>query len=177
MESSRQHLPVFACRWCSARVTGKVVQGFGGKPQTGKGDTSTVDVELVLRSVREGSSCYLPQSCRPFAETQRSLRTRCWSLSEGLLSLRSVIKCEKTRGKSVCQNPKTVICENVSYQSPVLAGSIPLIDLWCKYLTRNDFLKSGQSRDRTGDLRIFSPSLYQLSYLSQVIHFQGFRSP
>ena len=25
---------------------------------------------------------------------------------------------------------------------------------------------SGQSRDRTGDLRIFSPSLYQLSYLS-----------
>jgi hypothetical protein len=24
----------------------------------------------------------------------------------------------------------------------------------------------GQSRDRTGDLRIFSPSLYQLSYLS-----------
>src|SRR5262245_19861978 len=27
---------------------------------------------------------------------------------------------------------------------------------------------SGQSRDRTGDLRIFSPSLYQLSYLSQV---------
>src|SRR5262249_18277787 len=27
-------------------------------------------------------------------------------------------------------------------------------------------LFSGQSRDRTGDLRIFSPSLYQLSYLS-----------
>ena len=27
---------------------------------------------------------------------------------------------------------------------------------------------SGQSRDRTGDLRIFSPSLYQLSYLSKV---------
>ena len=27
-------------------------------------------------------------------------------------------------------------------------------------------LQSGQSRDRTGDLRIFSPSLYQLSYLS-----------
>src|SRR5262245_26409073 len=26
--------------------------------------------------------------------------------------------------------------------------------------------RSGQSRDRTGDLRIFSPSLYQLSYLS-----------
>src|SRR5262245_39884306 len=26
---------------------------------------------------------------------------------------------------------------------------------------------SGQSRDRTGDLRIFSPSLYQLSYLSR----------
>jgi hypothetical protein len=26
--------------------------------------------------------------------------------------------------------------------------------------------RNGQSRDRTGDLRIFSPSLYQLSYLS-----------
>src|SRR5262245_32264903 len=26
--------------------------------------------------------------------------------------------------------------------------------------------ENGQSRDRTGDLRIFSPSLYQLSYLS-----------
>src|SRR5439155_13102451 len=28
------------------------------------------------------------------------------------------------------------------------------------------FAANGQSRDRTGDLRIFSPSLYQLSYLS-----------
>ena len=28
------------------------------------------------------------------------------------------------------------------------------------------YAASGQSRDRTGDLRIFSPSLYQLSYLS-----------
>src|SRR5262245_35520664 len=28
------------------------------------------------------------------------------------------------------------------------------------------FWLSGQSRDRTGELRIFSPSLYQLSYLS-----------
>src|SRR5208282_1773077 len=27
-------------------------------------------------------------------------------------------------------------------------------------------MRTGQSRDRTGDLRIFSPSLYQLSYLS-----------
>src|SRR4051794_27322247 len=32
-------------------------------------------------------------------------------------------------------------------------------------LARYNFT-SGQSRDRTGDLRIFSPSLYQLSYLS-----------
>ena len=31
------------------------------------------------------------------------------------------------------------------------------------------FMLSGQSRDRTGDLRIFSPSLYQLSYLSRVM--------
>ena len=34
------------------------------------------------------------------------------------------------------------------------------------------YLSSGQSRDRTGDLRIFSPSLYQLSYLSFVILYQ-----
>ena len=33
---------------------------------------------------------------------------------------------------------------------------------------------SGQSRDRTGDLRIFSPSLYQLSYLSKVVSLSGF---
>ncbi len=31
------------------------------------------------------------------------------------------------------------------------------------------FASSGQSRDRTGDLRIFSPSLYQLSYLSKSV--------
>jgi hypothetical protein len=36
------------------------------------------------------------------------------------------------------------------------------------YLRR--FYISGQSRDRTGDLRIFSPSLYQLSYLSFAIN-------
>ncbi len=29
-----------------------------------------------------------------------------------------------------------------------------------------EILKSGQGRDRTGDTRIFSPLLYQLSYLS-----------
>lgn len=32
--------------------------------------------------------------------------------------------------------------------------------------SRDQVFRSGQSRDRTGDLRIFSPSLYQLSYLS-----------
>ena len=31
------------------------------------------------------------------------------------------------------------------------------------------FVNSGQSRDRTGDTRIFSPVLYQLSYLSVAI--------
>ena len=31
------------------------------------------------------------------------------------------------------------------------------------------FGNSGQSRDRTGDTRIFSPVLYQLSYLSVAI--------
>jgi hypothetical protein len=31
---------------------------------------------------------------------------------------------------------------------------------------------SGQSRGRTGDLRIFSPSLYQLSYLSKSLQIQ-----
>src|SRR5262249_15143922 len=35
---------------------------------------------------------------------------------------------------------------------------------------------SGQSRDRTGDLRIFSPSLYQLSYLSKTFISLGGRS-
>src|SRR5580658_3075066 len=34
-------------------------------------------------------------------------------------------------------------------------------------LVVSPFVSSGQSRDRTGDLRIFSPSLYQLSYLSK----------
>ena len=30
-------------------------------------------------------------------------------------------------------------------------------------------IPSGQSRDRTGDTRIFSPLLYQLSYLTNVL--------
>jgi hypothetical protein len=37
------------------------------------------------------------------------------------------------------------------------------------------FFSSGQSRDRTGDLRIFSPSLYQLSYLSILLPVPGLR--
>ena len=37
------------------------------------------------------------------------------------------------------------------------------------------FRSSGQSRDRTGDLRIFSPSLYQLSYLSKVFQDKNLR--
>jgi hypothetical protein len=36
---------------------------------------------------------------------------------------------------------------------------------------------SGQSRGRTGDLRIFSPSLYQLSYLSNTTHCSQGRGP
>src|SRR5262245_44909295 len=38
----------------------------------------------------------------------------------------------------------------------------------CRYADVSCCLSSGQSRDRTGDLRIFSPSLYQLSYLSKL---------
>ena len=38
------------------------------------------------------------------------------------------------------------------------------------------FVSSGQSRDRTGDLRIFSPSLYQLSYLSFIPTFSACRA-
>ena len=42
---------------------------------------------------------------------------------------------------------------------------VRLVCLTCFRINTCD--SSGQSRDRTGDLRIFSPSLYQLSYLSK----------
>lgn len=44
-------------------------------------------------------------------------------------------------------------------------------------LTLQGFASSGQSRGRTGDLRIFSPSLYQLSYLSEVLFLGGLVIP
>ena len=51
------------------------------------------------------------------------------------------------------------------------ASALPTKRMW-------QFVKrSGQGRDRTGDTRIFSPLLYQLSYLSRTGGNQGGKNP
>ena len=57
---------------------------------------------------------------------------------------------------------KSVITGFLPNGSRTIAGGI----VERKSLSANHIRTSGQGRDRTGDTRIFSPLLYQLSYLS-----------
>ena len=49
--------------------------------------------------------------------------------------------------------------------------NVPSVAIGRKTRVFNEGYGSGQGRDRTGDTRIFSPVLYQLSYLAIVLSF------
>ena len=67
------------------------------------------------------------------------------------------VKASKSRGK---QNPLSIWANSPGHK---------------KKLGKSEFIKEfgGQGRDRTGDTRIFSPLLYQLSYLATALVMNG----